>query len=95
MQDITIIIVIIRVDIVGPSRYGSKYVQFFLSFAYICIAVGDAVIKTRGWGISLTDLIPLLLCACPNLGAGFPRLKVTFVLWLASSFEMRGDSSFC
>jgi hypothetical protein len=38
----------------------------FLSFVYICTAIGDLVIKRGGIGIPLTGLTQSYFCACPK-----------------------------
>jgi hypothetical protein len=35
---------------------GSDYVQFFLLFVYICIAVGEPIIKKEKWLASLQQI---------------------------------------
>jgi hypothetical protein len=49
---------------------------FFLSCVYICIAVGDPVIKRGGFGIPLTSLAPPHFCDCPKPGPIFPTSYV-------------------
>ena len=51
-------------------RGGSQSVEFFLSFVYICIAVGDPDIKGEGW-VLINQFNPAILCACPKPGHGF------------------------
>ena len=48
-------------------------VLVFLLFVYICIAVGDRVIKE---GIPLTGATLPRFCACPKPGPGFPTSYV-------------------
>jgi hypothetical protein len=48
------------------------YCAGFLLFVYICIAVGDPVIKRAGLEFPLTDLNLPQFCACPKPGPGFP-----------------------
>ena len=62
----------------------------FLSFTYICIAVGDLVIKRGevGVDIPLTDLNPPHVCACPKAGNEFPTLYTVVFVCPMSSVEM-------
>ena len=57
-------------------------------FVYICIVLGDPVIRGGDLGIPLTGLTPPHFCGCPNPGYGFPTPYVVFfyVQW----FEVRG-----
>ena len=54
---------------------GSKSVQVFLPFAYICIVVGDPVIKRRRL-IPIDWFNPATCCACPKPRPGFPTSYV-------------------
>jgi len=49
--------------------------SFCLSFVYICIAVGDQVIK-RGRGVPLNGLTPPHFYVCSKPGPGFPMSYV-------------------
>ena len=51
---------------------GSVICAGFLSFDYICIAVGEPVIKRGRVGFPLTGLTPPHFCACTKPGPGFP-----------------------
>jgi hypothetical protein len=47
-------------------------VFFFLSpFVYICMVVGDPIIKRGDWDWPLTSLSPPHVCACHKPGPGF------------------------
>ena len=56
---------------------------------YICIDVRDPVIK-RG---RLTGLTPLLFCACPKPGPGFPTPYV--VVFVFGGFRLRREMIVC
>jgi len=50
-----------------------QFAQFFFkSVVYICIAVGDAIIKSGRVVIPLTGLTSSQFCACLIPGPGFP-----------------------
>jgi hypothetical protein len=49
-----------------------------LLFVYICIVLGDPVIRGGDLGIPLTGLTPPHFCGCPNPGYGFPTPYVVF-----------------
>ena len=54
-----------------------QYVEFFFYlFVYICISVGDPIIKNGLVMIPLTVLTTPHLCACPKSGSGFPPANV-------------------
>ena len=49
---------------------------------YICIAVGDLIIKRSIDEIPFTGLIPPHICVCSMPGSGFPRsYVVVFLGW--------------
>jgi len=54
--------------------------MYVLSFVYICVVVGDGIIKQGGFGILLTALILPHLCASPKLGPEFstPYIMIFF-----------------
>jgi len=69
---------------------------FFLSFVYICIAVGDPVINRRELrssyqeervGIPFTGLTPPHFYTCPKPGLEFPTSYVVVFLCSVSSDE--------
>ena len=51
---------------------GGLWSMYVLSFVYIWVVVGDAIIKNGGFGILLTGLILPHFCACPKLVPEFP-----------------------
>ena len=46
---------------------------------YICITVGNPIIKSWRIEIPLTGFIPPHLCACPKPGPGFPASYVVLI----------------
>ena len=80
----------------GQFRCGSEYVHvFFIVYLYIYMLQLE-INLSRGEGDDLINRFnPPHICACLNLGPGFPRSYVVVFLCLASSFEIRGDCSFC
>ena len=54
---------------------------FFLSFVYICIAVGNQIIKMGKVGVPLNSLCPPHVCACHKPGPGFPTPCVVVVFF--------------
>ena len=72
---------------------------FYLLFLYICIAVGDPVIKRGGGGIPLTSLTLPHFCARPNQGPGLPTSYIVVSLCVCacsvSSVKMRGICLSC
>ena len=55
-----------------------NWCRFFLLYRliYICIVIGDPVIKRVRVGIPITRFKPPHFCACPKPGHGFPRSYV-------------------
>jgi hypothetical protein len=63
----------------------------FLSFVYLCIAVGDPLIKRVE--IPLTALTPTHYFACPTQRPRFPTSYV--VVFFVLRDKVSGDCSFC
>ena len=66
--------------------------RFFI--VYICVAVGDPIMKRGRVGIPLTGLPLPHFCACPKPGPGFPMLYV-MLFFMFNDFEGRGDCLLC
>ena len=63
------------------------------SFLYMCIAVGDTIIKRERVGIPFTSLTVSHFCASPKPGPGFPILYVVDFVCVFS--ELRREMIVC
>ena len=70
--------------------------QYYTCCFYICITIGDPVIK-RAVGIPLTGLTPPHFSVCPKPRPGFPvwYVVVVFVFSYYLRWEVKGDCLFC
>jgi len=57
----------------------------FFVFVYICIVVGNPVIKRGGLRIPLTGLTLPHLCVCPKSGPAFQHYIISLSAFLCSS----------
>ena len=53
--------------------------RFVLLFLYICITIGNPVIRNGVVGIPLFGLTPPHICVCPKQGHGFPAAYVVVI----------------